>query len=113
MELWAAEIKLRATRRIGELSAELETQQGPIRSNGGTNTKSEALEAAGLSKATAWRAEQIAAIPEAKFEAYLAEKKKAGKEVTAHDVIRKVIAREKQEQNAATGGWSTGKRFVS
>jgi hypothetical protein len=71
LETWAAEIKVRAQRRIGELTRELETSPGkrtdkpsPPSGRGSTQTKEEALEAAGLSKQTASRCEQLAAIPE-------------------------------------------------
>jgi len=72
-ELGAAEIKLRAVRRIGELSSELETAQGfaSIRPDGGTNaTKLSVLKGAGISTSAAQRYERVAAIPAAEIEAY-------------------------------------------
>lgn len=63
MERWVAEIKLRATRRIGELSAALE--KAPRGGAGGTTKvpaggKNAVLKAAGLSTSAAHRAERLA-----------------------------------------------------
>jgi len=77
-ERQAGEIRLRAERRAGELSAELVTAQGQ-RSDltsphaGEKLTKSEALERAGVSVRQAERWEQLAAIPAEQFEADLAD----------------------------------------
>ena len=65
----SAEIRLRARRRVGELSAALEPAPNQhARSSAGTS-KSEALEAAGLSRSEAHRCEQLARVQVAKFEA--------------------------------------------
>jgi hypothetical protein len=73
IENWAAEIKLRANRRLGEISAALPTAQGARKDKGtwsdrGTKCKKEILAEAGLSNQDADRAEQVAAIPEKEFE---------------------------------------------
>jgi len=74
METWAAEIKLRAQRRIGEISRELEKAR-PAGGKGNVvlpqcgSTKTAALQAAGLTPQAAHRCEQIAAIPERRREA--------------------------------------------
>jgi hypothetical protein len=47
LELWVAEIRLRARRRIGELSAALESGQGANQHRSSDGTKLEALQAAG------------------------------------------------------------------
>ena len=91
MEQWISEIKLRATRRIGELSRELE-KATPDKGHGaglptGGKTKNEALKAAGLSTSSAHRCEQVAAIAPAIFEAYVTEKVSAGKPVKAAELI--------------------------
>jgi hypothetical protein len=75
LETRAAEIKLRAIRRIGELSRELEKSQ-PRENNGrlatsGKTAKAKILKEAGLSTSTAHRCEQIAEIPQAEFEHYI------------------------------------------
>ncbi len=90
---WLAEIQLRAKRRIGELSAALDTARqrddsGRLLPASGKQVKSQALTEAGLSKSEAHRCEQIARVEEQKFEAYCAEKAEAGQQVLADEVIR-------------------------
>ena len=80
MARWVAEIQVRAGRKVGELSAALEKSAGartdqPIPANGKRSTKASALKAAKLSTSTANRCERIASIPEAEFEALIAEAK--------------------------------------
>lgn len=91
MERWVAEIRVRAKRRIGELSGALETVQGcnlPNVPSAGQTGKREALTAAGLTKTEAHRCEQLSRVPEAAFEAYIATKTAAGKTVTADEMVR-------------------------
>ncbi len=67
---WLAEIQLRAKRRIGELSAALETIEGEHLKrvpDAGRIAKRAALTEAGLSKSEAHRCEQIARVEEQKF----------------------------------------------
>lgn len=102
MEAWVAEIRLRAKRRIGELSAGLETNEHRLHDRGssnGTPTKISTLTAAGISKTEAHRCEQIAAIPAEVFETYITEKKQSGKAVTGDEVERLV---KKVERKSAT-----------
>jgi hypothetical protein len=75
LELSVAEIRLRAQRRIGELSRDLDRVQGenlPNVSPSGHSGKRATLAAAGVSKSQAHRCEQIAAVPADAFEALLA-----------------------------------------
>lgn len=90
MFLWLAEIQLRAKRRIGELSAALETNEHRLnrRPSSGTPEKRAALAAAGLSKSEAHRCEQLARVDASEFEAYCREKVAAGKQVIADEVVR-------------------------
>ena len=96
MERWVAEIRLRARRRIGELSAALETAPNQHARSGGGTTKVEALAAAGISKTEAHRCEQIARVPVAAFEAYVATAAGAGKTDTADEVVRLVAKGERK-----------------
>ena len=91
LEQWAAEIKLRAQRAIGELSSALETQKGGfgIVPTGGKH-KAEVLEEAGISTSTANRYEKLAAIPEPVIEEIIAKSKEAGKPVSAKAVMASV-----------------------
>lgn len=88
LEQWAAEIKFRAQRAIGELSATLPTQKGGfgIVPTGGKH-KAEVLEEAGISTSTANRYEKLAAIPEPVIEEIIAKSKEAGKPVSAKAVM--------------------------
>ena len=69
----AAEIKVRAERKAGELISKMEKKQGqrndkPTSSQPETKSKIEQLESIGVSKPQAHRLEQMAAVPEEKFE---------------------------------------------
>jgi N6-adenosine-specific RNA methylase IME4 len=100
MERWVAEIRLRARRKVGELSSALESGAGrnlPNVPNLEQPSKSEALEAAGLSRTEAHRCEQLARVPEAAFESYIAVKSAEGKTVTADEVSRMVVKRERKD----------------
>jgi len=94
LEQWAAEIKLRAQRAIGELSAQLETQKGGfgIVPTGGKH-KAEVLADAGISTSTANRYEKLAAIPEPVIEEVIAKSREAGKPVSAKAVMAKVASK--------------------
>ncbi len=77
LELMASEIRLRAKRRIGELSAKLETSPRGGKGGGsglpsaGKSAKSAALKAANLSTSEANRCEHIAAVAAEEFEAVI------------------------------------------
>jgi site-specific DNA-methyltransferase (adenine-specific) len=102
MEAWVAEIKLRAMRRIGELSAELDSAQGKrtdtLLPTGGKKSKEEALKDAGISKSSADRCEKIAEMPENEFDGFIAQKKAKGQAVTASEVYRKVTKEKQRER---------------
>lgn len=91
MEVQVAEIKLRALRRMGELSKALETAESRHRTtlpNGG-KSKSEQLDDAGVSTSAAHRAEQLADIPADEFEANLAKHRDSQKPATQKSVLPK------------------------
>lgn len=98
MHRWLAEIELRARRRIGELTAELERAANQHARRNGATSKREALREAGISKDEAHRCERIASVPANTFERVLAEKHDAGESVTADDVVRYAVKRTKQEK---------------
>lgn len=105
LETWAAEIKLRAIRKVGELSRELEKGHGPGRgkknSSNGKSFKGKALHAAGLTPQAAHRCEQIAAIPEEEFEAYIEAKKEAAKPAHSTELLKVVPKKVKREEKRA------------
>ena len=74
LETMARRIRARATRRMGEISRNLEKIGGPGRGKefpplGSLLSKAAVLKEAGISTSVAHRAEQVAAIPAAEFEA--------------------------------------------
>ncbi|UUZ49509.1 hypothetical protein LP420_04230 [Massilia sp. B-10] len=88
LEQWAAEIKLRAQRAIGKLSAALDKKQGnkgKLPSGGKFKTK--VLAEAGISTSTANRYEKLATIPESEVEEYITHSKVIGKPVSAMAVL--------------------------
>jgi N6-adenosine-specific RNA methylase IME4 len=93
LEKQAAKIRLRAKRRIGELSKSLEKapsgKAAHSRSIDGTS-KTEALKAAGLSKAEAHRCEQVATVPEEEFEAYLTKCDQASRVASSDELVKRV-----------------------
>ncbi len=89
LETWAAEIKLRAWRRLGEISRGLAKRQNqhdalPIIGR----AKNEVLAQAGVSVQDASRAEAVAAIDEGVFEQYAAKKKAKGEPVYVQQAIK-------------------------
>jgi 16S rRNA G966 N2-methylase RsmD len=108
METWAAEIKVRAIRRIGEISVKLpKAKAGTVKAGkrGGTfelppggMSKAETLRAAGLSPQAAHRCEQIFAIPAEEFEAVLEAKKAKRKPVSAKELLGKAGKRAKTKK---------------
>jgi hypothetical protein len=95
LEQWAAEIKLRAQRAIGELSAALPTQNGGFGMvpTGGKH-KAEVLADAGISTSAANRYEKLAAIADAAIEAFIAKSKLEGKPVSVKSVMATLVTKE-------------------
>src|SRR4051812_48786349 len=63
LEVWTSEVGLRASIRIGELVAELESAQGTrtdLQLAARDGTKSDGIEGAGLSRRTAYRYQELA-----------------------------------------------------
>ncbi len=91
----AAEIKLRAWRRMGQISRELgkvkeRNQYGHLSELLPTvgRTKQEVLSDAGITTQDASRAETVAAIDEGAFEQYAAKKKAQGEPVYVQQAIK-------------------------
>lgn len=102
LEWHAAEIRLRAKRRIGELSRELEkAEHGPGRGNKrvpnqGKPFKSEALKSAGISPSEAHRCELLASVSDEVFERHVAEKKAAGEPVSMQQLMSTVTTKQRR-----------------
>lgn len=104
MEIWLAEVKLRARRRIGEISRELDkAEPGPIGKDTShrweVTPKSEVLEQAGISTSTANRCEKIACIPAEEFEQVIGQSKEENRPVTYADVEKKTAKNLKEKEN--------------
>jgi myosin heavy subunit len=87
MEQWAAEIKLRAQRAIGEISLGMEKQKNQSALPSGGKSKTDALADAGISTSSANRYEQLAKITDAKVEELIAKSKEAGKPISVKAVL--------------------------
>jgi phage N-6-adenine-methyltransferase len=94
MEIWLAEIRLRALRRLGELSKKLKkapSGRAAVSLPDAGKSKAEVLAAVGLSTSQAHRCEQIADIAEPDFERYIAIKSEREEPVTVDEVVGAVV----------------------
>lgn len=89
----AAEIKLRAERRAGQILLEMDKHEGgrpsenPSSASRGFAPK---LADLGVTHDQSSRWQQMAAMPQSKFEQHLAERKEAGEEITLKSVLRMI-----------------------
>lgn len=102
LENYAAEIKARAARRIGELSKALDKghkvgQGSDVQLPSTGKLKAETLAAAGLSTSQANRFEAIAELPEEDFEGYIKEKKAQNKPVKITEVENAALAKKREK----------------
>jgi DNA modification methylase len=84
----AAEIKLRAERRAGELLRELPRHEGNRYGRREPLQPAPTLEELGLSRSQSHRYQAVASIPERLFEDHLAETKQRGQEITTSAALR-------------------------
>jgi N6-adenosine-specific RNA methylase IME4 len=104
LETWAAAIRLRAIRRIGELSRGLEKAHKAGRGKGVLqlprrgSCKTEVLEAAGLSTQSASRYERVAEIPQEEFDRHIEESTSKGKAATLRELLSKVARKERNRR---------------
>ena len=87
----AAEIKIRAQRKAGEILAKIEKGAGrPNLSQPVTNFKQDTYDDIGITRQDASRWQQIATLPAETFEAFIAETKDEEKELTTSAALRVV-----------------------
>ena len=103
MEIWVAEIRIRAKRRLGELTKEIPktitnkpTETNP--SVGERLTKSEQLKAAGISTQDASRCEKLLDIDESEFEDVIIKAKEDKKPITVTDVEKVVNKKQRKKK---------------
>lgn len=88
----AAEVRLRAERRAGELLAQ--TERHPAgrppknRSHDATDFRPPRLADLGVSRSASSRYQQVAAVPESVFEDYIQSKQQRGEEITTNRLLR-------------------------
>ena len=108
----ATEIRLRAERKAGEMlreaaekgmraTRESNLKQGNFPKSQQTTSGLVTLGDIGITRDQSSRWQKMAALPEEKFEKFIAEKKAEGRAVTADEVVRRVMAEQKREENAA------------
>jgi N6-adenosine-specific RNA methylase IME4 len=95
MQNQAAEVKLRAERRAGELLAEMPKHNGDPRSHDVTR-----LSDLGIQKMESSRWQRIASLPEAAFESYIGMALEARREVTTSGALK--LAKQTREQSDAS-----------
>jgi hypothetical protein len=104
----AAEIKIRAERRLGELLGEMPRQRPGEYQRLHAATVAPSLDDLGIEKTQSHRWQRVASVPEEAFEAHVAEVRKAGEELTTSGVLglakqldRQELARQRQAKRAA------------
>lgn len=83
---WAAEIKLRAERKAGEMLADMEKNKGGRPSKKNQSHDVTSLADIGVSRKQSSRWQQIAKVPEEKFEQHIERQRESGAELTSSGV---------------------------
>lgn len=98
MQNMAAEIKLRAERKAGEMLAAMEKRKGGTPKKLVSHDETPALDDIGVSRTQSHRWQRIADVPEEAFEQYIAEKREVGEITTAGALkLRESAATESNE----------------
>jgi N6-adenosine-specific RNA methylase IME4 len=104
LETWAAAIRLRAIRRVGEISMGLDKAKAGGNGGGselprrGSSLKKDALDAAGLSTQSASRYERVSEIPQERFDQCIEESIARGKAATLRELLSKVARSERNNR---------------
>jgi N6-adenosine-specific RNA methylase IME4 len=105
---YCSEIKLRAERKIGEMSAALEKRErfGSAIHDGSQN-KRETLRAAGIEPTHVSRWEKIATLPVAKFEATIQAIKSASQRLTTNIMLKEALVYTRKAKISGPAGFET------
>ena len=100
----AAEIKLRAERKAGELLARMPKADGGVatraRLHRATESQPPTYAELGIEKTQAHRWQTVATMPEDDFEEHIAKVKSSGQEITTSDLYRKIRNIEREHMHA-------------
>ena len=91
----AAEINLRAQKRLGEMTTEMEKNRGAATPLHDVTALPPTYEDLGIARMTAHRWQQIASLPEDTFERLIQERKENGEELTSAYILRSAQANAK------------------
>jgi hypothetical protein len=92
LERTAAEIRIRAKRRIGEISKTLvkaPSGRAAVSLPTAGESKTKTLAAAGISKGEQYRCEKLASVPSEDFESYVAKSREGSRIVTSNDLLKR------------------------
>jgi len=108
----AAEVKIRAERKAGEMLAQMPKNEGgrPIETSNTMLQVSPTLEELGIERMQSSRWQQIASLPEQVFENFITETKEDGRELTSASVVR--MAKTETTKHQATPLPTDGKYRV-
>ncbi len=102
MANWAAEIRIRAERRMGEMLREQDKNKGGTAEKESypshdASSRTPTLKEVGITHSESSRAQKIASVPEDEFEAVIAEHKEKSIELTSATVRRLTASKEKEK----------------
>lgn len=113
----AAEVKLRAQRRGGEILQQMEKSSGRLKQGPQlqpATTERPTFESLGIEKTAAHRWQNIAKMPEAKFEEFITETKETGGEITTSAALKVAAGQRIATNHGESDGdeWYTPEKYI-